>query len=300
MRGQPADLKTLMHAGALGGIAAIAAERQRQAIECPLDYYGRIKGYSAEDDDKKTSGELALAGAAYAIPASDSMTKLEARLGIWPVAWGSAPMPIGTISPDMRKRELEKAGALIAAEWDRLDRIERRKAQQDGTTPPRVATPETSGLQPTPEPVTSVTLRIDLPKGYDRNIGWKVRCMLLGYLTRAEDMRAASHDAETFTGNQLGVFLSYDEAKRTTLTVTCNEEPEQFARQYADLARLRPIAEWHDDDGPVLWWALHRGQIDEPPAHVGTPTDSDWPEHAYQGPEYAWFWTPLIEPSPIV
>ena len=296
MRGQPADLKTLMHVGALGGIAAIAAERQRHATAYPLDY-GRIKGYSAEHDDQHTGNELALAGAAYAIPCSDSMTYLEARLGIWPVAWGNAPMHVGTIGPDLRKRELEKAGALIAAEWDRIDRFERRRAQQDGTTPPPVATPETSGLQPTPEPVTSVTLRIDLANGDNSFIGWEVRRLLLGYLTRLEDARAGSHDAETFDGKALGLLHPLPTG---TLTVTCNEHPEQFARQYADLSRLRPIAEWHDDDGPVLWWALRKGKIEEPPAHVGTPTDSDWPEEAYQAPEYAWYWTPLIEPSPIV
>lgn len=35
----------------------------------------------------------------------------------------------------------------------------------------------------------------------------------------------------------------------------------------------RPLAEWHEDDGPVLWW---RFPIEEPP-YVGTPLDDDWP-----------------------
>jgi hypothetical protein len=35
----------------------------------------------------------------------------------------------------------------------------------------------------------------------------------------------------------------------------------------------RPLSEWHEDDGAVLWWAF---PIVEPP-YVGTPNDSDWP-----------------------
>ncbi len=33
--------------------------------------------------------------------------------------------------------------------------------------------------------------------------------------------------------------------------------------------RARPLAEWHEDMGPVLWW---RFPVDEPP-YVGTPLD---------------------------
>lgn len=35
----------------------------------------------------------------------------------------------------------------------------------------------------------------------------------------------------------------------------------------------RPLADWHEDDGPVLWW---RFPVDEPP-YSGTPLDQDWP-----------------------
>lgn len=48
----------------------------------------------------------------------------------------------------------------------------------------------------------------------------------------------------------------------------------------------RPLAEWHEDDGPVLWWKL---PVDEPP-WVGTPLDDDWPMPG--GPYYT-HWTPL-------
>lgn len=45
--------------------------------------------------------------------------------------------------------------------------------------------------------------------------------------------------------------------------------------------RARPLSEWHEDDGPVTWWAL---PVQEP-AWIGQPTDSDWPG-------YHTHWTP--------
>jgi hypothetical protein len=35
----------------------------------------------------------------------------------------------------------------------------------------------------------------------------------------------------------------------------------------------RPLAEWHEDFGPQLWWKF---PIEEPP-YAGTPLDQDWP-----------------------
>ncbi|MGG2101714.1 hypothetical protein [Stenotrophomonas sp. NRRL B-14846] len=47
----------------------------------------------------------------------------------------------------------------------------------------------------------------------------------------------------------------------------------------------RALAEWHEDDGNVLWWAwCGRGWAGEP-AWAGTPNDSDWPG-------YHTHWTP--------
>ncbi len=48
----------------------------------------------------------------------------------------------------------------------------------------------------------------------------------------------------------------------------------------------RPLAEWHEDNGPVLWW---RFPIDEPP-WCGTPNSDDWPH-------YHTHWTPLVVPE---
>ena len=49
-----------------------------------------------------------------------------------------------------------------------------------------------------------------------------------------------------------------------------------------DLLHLRPLSEWHEDEGPVLWWVV---PISEPP-FCGTPLDDDWPGHQTH-------WTPL-------
>lgn len=48
----------------------------------------------------------------------------------------------------------------------------------------------------------------------------------------------------------------------------------------------RPLDDWHEDVGDVLWW---RFPINEPP-YVGTPLDSDWPD-------YHTHWTPIICPD---
>ncbi len=46
----------------------------------------------------------------------------------------------------------------------------------------------------------------------------------------------------------------------------------------------RPLAEWHEDDGPVVWW---RFPVEEP-AWIGTPLDEDWPgDHTHWTPHPA-------------
>ena len=85
------------------GVERIAAERRRQFEQ---------EGWSAAHDDKHSDGSLALAGAAYAV----HTVWPDHAVGLWP--WDE---------PDMKEdcsaiRCLEKAGALIAAEIDRLRR----------------------------------------------------------------------------------------------------------------------------------------------------------------------------------
>ncbi len=95
------------------GIGLIENERMRQVLG---------EGWTAKHDDQHKDGELALAAAAYAVHA----TKLgdPAPPGysygvppIWP--WSDADWK----PSDDPVRNLIKAGALIAAEIDRLERL---------------------------------------------------------------------------------------------------------------------------------------------------------------------------------
>lgn len=47
----------------------------------------------------------------------------------------------------------------------------------------------------------------------------------------------------------------------------------------------RQLAEWHEDDGPAMWWAWCGSDWAGEPAWCGTPNDSDWPG-------YHTHWTP--------
>jgi len=92
----------------------IAAERQRQ-IEG--------EGWTSEHDDKHRSGQLATAAAVYALTGSsagraswDRGQEPSLTEQIWPWDW-SWFKPTGNA-----RRDLVKAGALIVAEIERLDR----------------------------------------------------------------------------------------------------------------------------------------------------------------------------------
>lgn len=88
----------------------IAAERRRQ-IE--------VEGWDADHDDGHSRGQIALAAAAYAY--SGSIDKIRPRVishivkTLWPWDWS-------WWKPTNRRRDLVKAGALILAEIERLDR----------------------------------------------------------------------------------------------------------------------------------------------------------------------------------
>lgn len=99
----------------MNGVDLIQQERVRQVIE---------EGWTPEHDDQHVKGELAIAGASYAWP---SPRPLDIKL-LWPWdrEWWK---PVQTFSSDPKERvrcrirELVKAGALIAAEIDRLQRF---------------------------------------------------------------------------------------------------------------------------------------------------------------------------------
>jgi hypothetical protein len=59
------------------------------------------------------------------------------------------------------------------------------------------------------------------------------------------------------------------------------------ARREREEAAAKTFEQWHEDDGPVLWW---RFPVEEPP-YAGTPLDDDWPG-------YHTHWTPIPVPQP--
>lgn len=98
------------------GTDLIAWERKRQIEK---------EGWSAEHDDEAMLGELARAGACYVVAGvwdvlDRDQTGIRKILGwLWPPTWS-----VGWWKPKDKKRNLIRAGALIAAEIDRLLRAE--------------------------------------------------------------------------------------------------------------------------------------------------------------------------------
>jgi hypothetical protein len=109
------------------GVELIAAERRRQIVE---------EGYDVIHDDYHKSGELSLAAIAYAAPTRIFMSEETATCVIFydpfPDNWKDKRREYGDVTmssvlpdPDTYTKEeridlLVKAGALIAAEIDRL------------------------------------------------------------------------------------------------------------------------------------------------------------------------------------
>jgi hypothetical protein len=119
------------------GAERIAFERQRQ-----LD----VKRWSSRHDDDHDDHSLALAACAYAAPEplyllARGQQGLYRFDDIWPESWDDGYdkrprdnetnelLPADAMTPARRIRQLEKAGALIAAEIDRLLRLERKGAK---------------------------------------------------------------------------------------------------------------------------------------------------------------------------
>jgi hypothetical protein len=106
------------------GIELIAAERKRQIRE---------EGFTAEHDKGQYQNQLSRLAACYAIP-ENLRQYLDEKHGyafsfLIPYGW------LGRwFKPDLnnRIRELEKAGALIAAEIDRLQRLEEQGEIENG------------------------------------------------------------------------------------------------------------------------------------------------------------------------
>jgi len=95
-------------------IDEIAAERQRQ-IE--------VEGWTPEHDDNHDGGQLLHAAVAYALAAASDRS--ENRLAFLAHRWW--PWSFSWWKPKNRRRDLIRAGALIVAEIERLDRLEQSK-----------------------------------------------------------------------------------------------------------------------------------------------------------------------------
>jgi hypothetical protein len=97
------------------GVELITEERARQTT---------VKGYTSDHDDEHVHGEIAWAAVCYAAP--DHVYRWRTRGGHcdpWP--WSLEYDKRPPVSPPVedRVRALVKAGALIAAEIDRLNRL---------------------------------------------------------------------------------------------------------------------------------------------------------------------------------
>ena len=90
------------------GIDLIAEERQRHVS---------VEGWTTEHDNQHTDNELAMAAVCYAMPDDERIYFGKSLPEGWPWDW-----KFWKPTPDDRIRELVKAGALIAAEIDRLQR----------------------------------------------------------------------------------------------------------------------------------------------------------------------------------
>ncbi len=98
------------------GVQLIEKERARQVNE---------EGYAPSDDDRWINGELANAASCYAATPGNKTVSVNKFWGIsydrahrWPFS-----MNVWKPTPNDRIKELTKAGALIAAEIDRLKRL---------------------------------------------------------------------------------------------------------------------------------------------------------------------------------
>ncbi|MEO1035242.1 MAG: hypothetical protein AAFX44_06740 [Pseudomonadota bacterium] len=93
----------------MSALEDIAAERQRQIDS---------EGWTADHDDEHTDDELSEAAACYALSGVCNARWLIEKIWPWDLKWWK---------PKDRRRDLVRAGALIVAEIERLDRLKENK-----------------------------------------------------------------------------------------------------------------------------------------------------------------------------
>jgi hypothetical protein len=111
LSGRSAQSKSIMiwqasrQVGKTQALKDVEAERKRQV---------EVLGRTNEADDKYQLSELPRAAACYTIPYAKRMDD------VWP--WDPAYFPVAPMSPEVQRRNLVKAAALLLAEIERLDR----------------------------------------------------------------------------------------------------------------------------------------------------------------------------------
>lgn len=99
-----------------GALADIAAERQRQVQQ---------EGWTLDHDDRHDAGEMARAAACYALNAGKDRSEDDFFAGVSNAAiHHSWPWDRSWWKPKDPRRDLVRAGALIVAEIERLDRAQ--------------------------------------------------------------------------------------------------------------------------------------------------------------------------------
>lgn len=96
------------------GVDLIGLERTRQKLQ---------EGWTPEHDDAHDMGELVTAAVCYAVYASHQVREQPPPVGLIETRW---PWASHWWKPSDPIRNLQKAGALIAAELDRLQRRKER------------------------------------------------------------------------------------------------------------------------------------------------------------------------------
>lgn len=82
----------------------VLAERKRHV---------EVEGWTTAHDDEHSGGQMALAAAAYCVSSQEGNSRWAVSLWPWSRHWWK---------PKDRRRDLVRAGALILAEIERLDR----------------------------------------------------------------------------------------------------------------------------------------------------------------------------------
>ncbi len=110
----------------MGGVGAICTERERQISE---------EGWTPEHDDEHSTGEMAAAASCYALHSLTFTGDVAAyRSAPPPENW---PWDAEWWKPKNPQRDLVRAGALIAAEIDRVDRDRARRYAEVDQGPSR-------------------------------------------------------------------------------------------------------------------------------------------------------------------